>query len=402
MKILLVSEYFEPYNFGGGEISAKILAQSLAKEGHDVTVLTSWFSNLPKSEQREYRTIRSTITGKNPGTILGNFTRLNYTASLRGELNRLDTKFDIIHCLNNTATIGAENYSSKKFATVNSYVNLCPKANLYYKEKEVCDGCNPLKMIECILNSEYIGRVKMPVYLKYNPLFWLALYLNYSRRLESLKSFNLVCVSGFILEFIRKQNLKGKKIYNIFIEPQGNKKLNAKLSGIVYTYIGSLDKIKGVDMLIRAFAIAGESNKTLLIVGDGPQKEELVTLTNSLGLKNVIFIGKLSYECIPEVYKKSDVICLAAKWPEPFSRALLEAAYFGKPIIATNSGGNSECCKNNINGFLADDETSFAKAIKKLENKKIREKMSSESKKIFKEKFDSEKILKELIDFYNH
>ncbi len=50
MKILLISEYFPPKIFGGGEISAWLLAKNLAKRGLDVSVLTSYFSGLEKFE----------------------------------------------------------------------------------------------------------------------------------------------------------------------------------------------------------------------------------------------------------------------------------------------------------------------------------------------------------------
>jgi len=46
MKILLVSEYFPPKIFGGGEISAALLAKNLSREGIEVSVLTSHFNGL--------------------------------------------------------------------------------------------------------------------------------------------------------------------------------------------------------------------------------------------------------------------------------------------------------------------------------------------------------------------
>ena len=65
------------------------------------------------------------------------------------------------------------------------------------------------------------------------------------------------------------------------------------------------------------------------------------------------------------VYKSSDIIIQPSLWPEPLPRVLLEATYFGKPIIATDSGGNKEFI--NFLGFslgsLSEVESQLFRAI---------------------------------------
>ena len=65
MKILFVSEYWNPVAQGGGEISMEILAEALAKKGLEISVLTSHFPNTKKFEiKNKVKIYRNIKTGK--------------------------------------------------------------------------------------------------------------------------------------------------------------------------------------------------------------------------------------------------------------------------------------------------------------------------------------------------
>ncbi|MBD3203667.1 glycosyltransferase [Candidatus Woesearchaeota archaeon] len=415
MKVLIITESYPPKIFGGGEISARNLAESLAQKKINTTVLTSYFSGLQRTEKKDnLRILRLLKTGSSPRKLSENIKReAFFPRSVKKELNELLKKenFDIIHCLNNTSTLAVPEYEGISLAaTINSYVNLCPKANLFYKEEKACTGCSPLKFVVCMMNSEYIGKQKLNFYLKYNPLLLIYIYARYIQRKNSLKKFNLLCRSTFISEFVIKNNISEKKIgleYNLF-DPNINiskfSRLKKRLNNqIVITYIGSLEKIKGVDVLIRLYSkVDKKSNSKLLIVGDGSKKDSLIRLAENLGIKHrVIFTGRIEYEFIPYMFDQTDILAFFSKWPEPFSRVLMEGLYFGKPIIATNKGGNSDAVIDNKNGFLIDSEKTIPEKLKVLiHNKKLRIKFGKESKKLYENKFKKEKVIQDVIDFY--
>jgi glycosyltransferase involved in cell wall biosynthesis len=419
MKVLLVSEYFPPKVFGGGEISAEFLAKNLTEKKIEVFVLTSYFKGLKKYQEKDnYNVYRLLETGDSPYSLFSNIKRLyNFPVSVRNHVELLDNKlnFDIIHCLNSTSIEGVaySNLNKRKVATLNSYVSLCPKANLFYKEESSCKGCEPLKFLKCILNSEYVAKQRLKSYLKYNPLFLGYIYGNYLKNIKLLKNFNLLCRSNFILDFVKNKKITKKKIaieYNtleINKKELKYKKLEKKIQNkILITYIGSLEKIKGVDLLIKAYKKVQEKNHSLLlIVGDGYEKNNLIELSKKIGIKQkIIFTGNLDYKYIPYIYKKSDVIALITKWPEPFSRVLLEATYYGKPIIATKTGGNPDAIINDKNGFLVNKNINeISEKIEYLiNNKKKRESMGKESKKIYNEKFNKDKTINNIIEFYKN
>ncbi|REC49606.1 glycosyltransferase [Chryseobacterium pennipullorum] len=82
----------------------------------------------------------------------------------------------------------------------------------------------------------------------------------------------------------------------------------------------------------------------LLLVGDGPLKNELIDYTQKLKLENrVIFLG--NREDIPELLKISDIVILSSK-VEGFGLAIVEGMAAGKPVIASNIIGVSEIVDN--------------------------------------------------------
>ncbi len=407
MKVLLVSEYFPPKIFGGGEISAGLLAKNLAEGGLDISVLTSHFKGLKEFEILEgikiYRRLR---TGENPNSFLQNLKRkIIFPVSEKKELKKLENKekFNVIHFLN-TASITNYITNAKKIATINSYGNFCPKGNLFYKDREVCSGCNFFKYMPCLISSEYSGKLKLKFYLKYNPLFWFISYLNYKQRKKVLKSIDeFIVVSDFIGDLLVSGGIEKERIHKIpsivdIGDSEKEYKIGKSEGDVIVTYIGNLEKIKGVSLLIKAFNEIRDSKAKLLIVGDGPEKRNLEKISGN----NVKFLGKIGYKFLPSVYRQSDIIVLPSLWPEPLSRVLLEALYFGKPIIATNVGGNSEVVIDGENGFLVEPKIDEMKGKLKflIENSKLREEVGDKSKGILQDKFNNKKILEKIINLY--
>lgn len=402
MKVLLVSEYFPPKTFGGGELSAYNLAKALSKKGFKVTVLTSKFDNLKKKEKKDgFSILRKLKTGEGPFSIKENLKRrASFQKSLKKELKEIASNYDVVHFLN-TTSIPNFKLNNKTVATINSYTNFCPKSNMFYKEREVCTGCNPTKFVGCITSSKSVGKHKMQWYMRFNPFFWAYLYKQYLRNNSNLRNVDkFLARSKFISNLIEQEGAIKKNINTssglMDIKESGPRyKINTK--DVNVTYIGpALGKFKGVEMLIKAF------NKTtgakLLIFGKGKEEKYL----RSIAGKNVKFCGTVDYSYLPSIHKQSDIIVQPALWPEPLSRVMVEALLFGNPIIATNNGGNSECVVNGKNGFLIDSEEKLAEKLQELIDKpKLREKMGLESKKLYANKFAYEKVLAKIVKTYS-
>ncbi|MBI5586250.1 MAG: glycosyltransferase family 4 protein [Deltaproteobacteria bacterium] len=109
-----------------------------------------------------------------------------------------------------------------------------------------------------------------------------------------------------------------------------------------FLYVGSLEKIKQVDTLVKALGRIRDrlpADWTFQIVGDGPEMQPLIGLGERLGLSDHLFFpGRVEWgDPLFALYRKSDLLLMASR-SEGASRTLLEAMAFGLPIISTEVG----------------------------------------------------------------
>ena len=133
--------------------------------------------------------------------------------------------------------------------------------------------------------------------------------------------------------------------------------------------VGRLTSQKGFDLLIRAFAQsqAAAGGYRLMILGDGPERLELESLSRILGVSEVVHMPGIVAE--PAVWMaKATVFVLASRF-EGFPNVLLEAMAMGCAVIAANcDSGPGEIVCNGENGLLVppEDVAALASAIRRL------------------------------------
>ena len=132
--------------------------------------------------------------------------------------------------------------------------------------------------------------------------------------------------------------------------------------------IGRLNEVKCQDLLIRSFGRVREQSPAahLLLVGDGPSRDDLRALVEDLGLRDrVHFAG---YQAEPERFLKAmDVFALASR-AEGLPLAILEAWAAGLPVVATRVGGIPLVVEHGRTGLLAEsgDEEALADHLRRL------------------------------------
>lgn len=166
--------------------------------------------------------------------------------------------------------------------------------------------------------------------------------------------------------------------------------------------IGRLVPAKGLTYLMSALRQIHEVHNgiALVIVGDGPEKANLEAIAKDLEIKT-IFTGWQTNT--RPYYKLMDIFVLPSLY-EGLPNVVLEAMAMGKPVIATDVGGNPDLIVNGRNGFLVPvrDSGHIAAALKKLvENGDLRRRMGLLGRQIAEEFFSWNKIVEKVETVYN-
>ncbi|AEV30037.1 glycosyltransferase [Sphaerochaeta pleomorpha str. Grapes] len=135
-------------------------------------------------------------------------------------------------------------------------------------------------------------------------------------------------------------------------------------------FVGQLIRGKGVDTLIKAFALLKNRYPfpvTLEILGTGNDLENLQTLVQEEGLTEVVkFIGWVSHDKLVSFYDNASIVVVPSRWPEPFGMVGVEAMLRQRPVVASKVGGIPDWLEDGKTGFLAPSTEAQAFADKML------------------------------------
>ncbi|MEO6582914.1 MAG: glycosyltransferase, partial [Ferruginibacter sp.] len=148
------------------------------------------------------------------------------------------------------------------------------------------------------------------------------------------------------------------------------KQLMAPNNEKIIVHASNFRKVKRVDDVIKVFLLINKKiNSKLLLIGDGPERPYIESLTRDCASADCIkFLGK--QEQMEDILPIADLFLLPSEY-ESFGLAALEAMAAEVPVISTNAGGLPEI---NIDGYcgymsnIGDVEDMAANALKILDN----------------------------------
>ena len=178
------------------------------------------------------------------------------------------------------------------------------------------------------------------------------------------------------------------------IEPEGGQ-TSAGLEGKLYDVIfaGRLIKEKNVDVLLKAVALlkADFPEIRCCIVGDGPEKAELVELAKKIRVyENVGFVGFQEYEALIGKIKASKVLILPSS-REGFGMVVIEAFACGVPVVTVKEMYNAAqgLVEDGVDGLVVElGDREIAKAVQKIIGKNSDYRKISEAAFRKAEKYD--------------
>jgi len=122
-------------------------------------------------------------------------------------------------------------------------------------------------------------------------------------------------------------------------------------------FVGYLTKGKRLDLLLGSIKILAESRNDFIlkIVGDGPEKDNLIRLANCLGISQFIsFEGYKQKESLVNYYAEADCFLFPSEY-DIWGLVLVEAMAAGVPCIASiHAGAVKDLIEDGITGFVVD------------------------------------------------
>ncbi|WP_440950150.1 glycosyltransferase family 4 protein [Methanosphaerula subterraneus] len=336
MRILRVASDLYPVTVGGYGIHVHEMSKMQATLGHDVTVVTSNPNGLPEEEYVDgYRVLRFNHAIKMVGNTI--------SPTMMFRLLEMRNDYDIIHA-----------HSHLFFPT-----NVCALVKRY--------GSSPL-----VITNHGILSASAPQWLNISYMSTIGKWtLNSADR--------VICYTD--IERRRLIEEFGIDKPEVVVIPNGvNTEVfhpdDSKVDERYFTllWVGRIVKGKGVEFLIHAaHQVLGKiPNLRIVLIGEGPERDEIWRLVNEYHLTEVVTILPfMSYDAIPLLYQRSDVLVLPSL-QEGVPRTMLEAMASGKPVIISEFDHLKDLAEGAALMFPKGDVNALAERILLLEQDRDR------------------------------
>lgn len=404
MKIVLVN--YRYFISGGPERYYFNIKEILERNGHTVIPFSIKSPKNLKSDYDEY--FMESVddeeyfvnTRKTPATVLKSFSRMFYSREAYRKFSRLlkDTKPDVVYIMQYHNKISpAIIYAAKKAGVrvvhrISDFQYMCPNALFYNDRTGVCEDCLNGKTISCIKNrcvhgSPVLSAIKVSAKILHDKLHIT----------DKIDEF--VVPSSFTLGKLAEYGIDRSKLHHIPTFFNGN--VNPGNLGYedFFVYVGRIEKQKGLQTLVNAFA---NTSHRLVIIGfsnDGYDEE----LKKSLEGKqhNIEFAGRMDFKQISSYLERCLCTLVPSEWYDNFPNSVLESFAFSKPVIATDFGSLKELVIDKVTGltFPYGDVEALRQRIDYMSaNPAEAMRMGKEARKMLDEKFTPEVHYRSLIE----
>ncbi len=388
---------------GGAEVFYHEVGRVLSEQGHQV----AYFSALSDAVETPWRDYFPSVASYSEGGLLAkaiNFPHMVYNCTAKEAMAKLiaDFKPDIIHAfaiyvqLTPSILDAAHAAGVPVVMSCNDYKHICPNYKLYHHGK-VCEECKGGKFYRAVVNRCCHDS------LVYSVASSVEAYVHSWMNIYRKNVHTFLFASEFMA--LKTEEFWGKWVFNwgILRNPfDAQKYFESNEAGNYVLYFGRLIDEKGVNVLLDAAALARDV--PLVVVGDGPDLEELKQQAAAQGLTHVQFVGAKWGDELDQILIGCRFVVVPSLWHENFPYVILQSFAMGKPVIGSNRGGIPELVAHGERGLIYDatDAAELADAMSQLmvDADRARQ-MGGSAKRYADAEFNDECFYANLMQTYN-
>ena len=376
-KILIVHNY---YQIPGGEDTVVANEEQLLKEyGHEV-----FFYSRKISELKTMSKLQKIML---PFTSIFNIrTYIDIKQIIRSK------NIEIVHVHNTLALISPSVYYAAKackvpvIQTIHNFRLLCPGAT-FFREGHICEECIT-KGLKCAIKHNCYRESKIQTIV-------CVINMKLHRMMGIYRDFNYICLT----EFNKSKLLSLKQVNQdkVFVKPNFVNSIGEFIPGTQrvnqFVFVGRLDKLKGIDILLKAWNRMGKAAPKLIVCGTGPMEKwckQFITKTRS----NVELRGYIPNKEARKLIAHSKALILPTQWYEGFPISIVEAYSVGTPVICTAIGNASSVVEEGITGWKFKDMAGLISAIENYED------ICARTLENYKTKFAKDINYKKMMEIY--
>ena len=349
MRVLMLGWFGDNENSGGMEVHIREICKNIASENVPITLVVPKGANhIASGKYLRIVEIPCKRRAKTIESVIKNVSEFN--KNIAKSFDR-GFSFDIIHS-HDWLSVAAAKKLKKKYNipwihTVHSLEHIRAaeetRSRISEIEKDGIADSDKIITVSNLMKKEIMKKHRIP-----------------AKKIEVIRNY----LSAFSSEEFYPESAARKKIV---------------------LFAGRLALQKGVETLISAFSkvLCAHPDAKLIIAGDGSLKKSLVALAKIKGIeKAACFAGHVDEKTLESLYMQASVFVSPSVF-EPFGITVLDAAYFGAPIIATKNTGALEIFgKNSVVTVAPQNKNALAeKIIALLEDGAMRASISDLAKK---------------------
>lgn len=355
MRIGIFSETYTPY-ISGLVTSELMLKKALEKKGHTVYVVTANLTDFKYEYNEEERVLR--IPGIPTGIYDSRLTSIYPIAAV----NKIKSwNLDVIHsqtefAIGTFARLFAKQYNIPLVHTYHTmyedYIHYITKGYFQKSSK---------KLVE-YFTKFYCETTATELIVPTNKTYKL-----FKEKYKFEKNVHII-PTGIEVERFFKENINIRKIQEL------KKHLGLTKKDFVIVFVGRLAQEKNIEFLLKSQKelVKKHPNIKLLIVGDGPDKEEYELYVKKEKLtQNILFTNKVAWEDIPYYYHCGDVFATASH-TETQGLTVIEAMASGLVPLCIKDESFISMMTDDLNGKFFETEEEYRSQLLELYNDKTK------------------------------